>query len=103
MATFTEIRILGTFGVTAENVVRIVEDHVASTGHPRTANDVPHTPRAKNLLETALSMAKEAERHCGVEHVLLALLRDQEAISAQLLAKFGVDYEKVREVVAEDR
>ncbi len=33
--------------------------------------------------------------------VLLALLSDQEAISAQLLAHFGVDHDKVRELIAE--
>src|SRR5262249_49111005 len=60
------------------------------------------TPSARRALEAAVA---EADRHArgspvGPEHLLLALLRDEDAVAAELLRSIGVPPERVRAAVA---
>lgn len=59
--------------------------------------DLPLSDDAKQALKFA---AEEAERlncrHIGTEHLLLALMRDNEVPSAKLLAQFGATLESLR-------
>ena len=52
----------------------------------------------RRILETAADEAKEVQsQFVGVEHLLLALLKDKEGVASQILGAFGVDYDTARQ------
>ncbi|MGM9570747.1 MAG: ATP-dependent Clp protease ATP-binding subunit [bacterium] len=58
------------------------------------------TPRAKRVLELALSEAQAlGHNYIGTEHILLGLLRERDGVAAKALQALGVDLEKVRQAV----
>ncbi|MGW7519958.1 Clp protease N-terminal domain-containing protein [Streptomyces sp. NPDC054796] len=64
---------------------------------------IPFTGRAKKTLELALREAiARKDRHIGVEHVVLALLRADDRISQGVFARLGVEPKDVRELVLAD-
>jgi ATP-dependent Clp protease ATP-binding subunit ClpC len=58
---------------------------------------IPFTPRSKKVLELSLREALRL-RHKTIspEHILLGLIREGEGVAAQILAKEGVDFERLR-------
>ena len=59
--------------------------------------EVPYTSGAKKVLELAMSEAHEmSHSYVGSEHLLLALLREEKGIAAQLLNRAGVTLELAR-------
>ena len=96
----TAVTVLSILGVNPEALTRAIEEYVGSPGDNRTVDDAPFTPRAKLILEAAAHEARELEaRFVDTEHLLLALLKDREAVSMQILAAFGVGYEQALEEV----
>ena len=77
-----------------EIVERIGEgDEQWIAGLPR-----PFTPRAKRVLESALTEATAAGREqFGPEDILLAIAADQRGTGGEVLAKLGVTPERLRE------
>src|SRR3954447_14230053 len=68
-------------------------------GHRR----LPFTPRAKGTLEGALRQALElGHGHIGTEHLLLALLVERDARTAQLLSSLGCPPDLLRDTVTAD-
>jgi hypothetical protein len=62
---------------------------------------LPFTPRAKKILELALREALHLRhKYIGAEHILLAMIREQEGLVAQTLRAFGVDIDPARTDVA---
>ncbi|MBY8340960.1 Clp protease [Streptomyces spinosirectus] len=65
-----------------------------STGH------IPFAPRAKKTLELALREAQQLQHHhVGTEHILLALVREEEGVGAQVLAERINPVSKIRVAV----
>jgi ATP-dependent Clp protease ATP-binding subunit ClpC len=61
---------------------------------------LPHTPRAKKVIEFATEEARSLNHnYVGTEHLLLGLLRVQEGVAAQVLLNLGVKAEDVREEI----
>ena len=61
---------------------------------------LPRTPHAKKVIEYAMEEARTLNHaHVGTEHILIALLREEEGIAAQVLATFGLEAEEVREEI----
>ena len=59
--------------------------------------EIRHSPRADRVLERARAEAKELEHsYIGTEHLLLALVRDDDGKAARLLGEAGIDYHNVR-------
>jgi len=57
-------------------------------------------PRAKKALEYAIEEARSLNHnYVGTEHILLALLRENEGIAAQVLMNLGLKLEDVRQEV----
>lgn len=70
----------------------------SETGH------IPFAPRAKKALELSLREAVALkDRHIGVEHVLLGLLRSDDRLTRAVFLRLGIDPEPVRELVLSDR
>ena len=92
------VAVLTNLGLSLETVKQSVEDYVTTSGGTMTIGEVPYTPRAKQILEVAANEAKEMKtQFIDVEHLLLALLKDEEGVAAQILAAFGVDYKAAME------
>src|SRR5262245_16886416 len=52
---------------------------------------LPHTPRTKNVLECAIYESRRLNHnYIGTEHLLLGLLREQEAVAGLVLANLGL-------------
>jgi hypothetical protein len=90
-------------GVTAAEVEAEVVSAVGRGTEP-TKGHIPFSPAAKKALELSLREAIAAgERRIGTEHLLLALTRDRTGVSAQLLARHGIERERVLTFVRESR
>jgi ATP-dependent Clp protease ATP-binding subunit ClpC len=61
---------------------------------------LPHTPRAKKVIEYAVEEARRLNHnYVGTEHLLLGLLREEEGVAAQVLMNLGLKLDDVREEV----
>src|SRR5207248_209006 len=61
---------------------------------------LPHTPRAKKVIDYSVEEARNLNHnYVGTEHLLLGLLREQEGVAAQVLMNLGLKLEDVREEV----
>src|SRR5260221_3503154 len=61
---------------------------------------LPHTPRAKKVIEYSIEEARNLNHnYVGTEHLLLGLIREQEGVAAQVLMNLGLKLEDVREEV----
>jgi len=59
--------------------------------------DAPYSPRATNLFTQAIEEATLlGHRYVGTEHILLALLHEQESIAVQILMNFGLNLDQIR-------
>ncbi|MBO8158007.1 ATP-dependent Clp protease ATP-binding subunit [Thermosyntropha sp.] len=62
--------------------------------------DLPITPRAKKVFNLAFDEARlQGVNYVGTEHLLLALLREEEGVAGQVLMSMGVKLDEVREQV----
>jgi ATP-dependent Clp protease ATP-binding subunit ClpC len=69
-------------------------------GDSATLGRLPHTPRAKKVIEYSIEEARNLNHnYVGTEHLLLGLLREQEGVAAQVLMNLGLKLEDVREEV----
>jgi ATP-dependent Clp protease ATP-binding subunit ClpA len=60
------------------------------------------TPRAKRVLELAADESRRMRHnYIGTEHLLLALIREEDGIAANVLRKLGLDLDKARLIVEE--
>lgn len=64
------------------------------------AGDLPITPRVKKVFNLAFDEARlQGVNYVGTEHLLLALLREEEGLASQVLLSMGVKLETLREQV----
>jgi hypothetical protein len=92
-------RVLENLDVTVERArSRVVE--IVSAGEEVTSGQIPFTPRAKKVLELSLREALSlGHNYIDTEHVLLALVRENEGVAARILLDFGADPETIRREV----
>ncbi len=79
-----------------------VEKLVKSGPDMVTMGRLPHTPRAKKVIEFAIEEARNLNHnYVGTEHLLLGLLREHDGVAAQVLLNLGLKLEEVRLEVLE--
>src|SRR5688572_23354305 len=83
--------------------IRLEVEKIVQTG-PDGAHVVlgklPHTPRAKKVIEYSVEEARGLNHnYIGTEHLLLGLLRESEGVAADVLRNLGLKLEDVREEV----
>ncbi|NLU47967.1 MAG: ATP-dependent Clp protease ATP-binding subunit [Syntrophomonadaceae bacterium] len=62
--------------------------------------DLPVTPRAKKVFNLAFEEARlQGVNYVGTEHLLLALLREEEGVAGQVLTSMGVRLDQLRQQV----
>jgi ATP-dependent Clp protease ATP-binding subunit ClpA len=61
---------------------------------------LPHTPRARKVIDYSLEEARRLKHnYVGSEHLLLGMLREEEGVAAQVLIYLGLDLERARSEV----
>jgi ATP-dependent Clp protease ATP-binding subunit ClpC len=92
--------VLGRFQVDLKPLRREMEEMLKTRPHVESVNKLPQSIHAKETLQYAVEEAR-AMRHnyVGTEHILLGLMRNSMAVSAQVLADFNLDLDAVREEV----
>jgi ATP-dependent Clp protease ATP-binding subunit ClpA len=61
---------------------------------------LPHTPRAKKVIEYAIEEARMLRHnYVGTEHLLLGLVREEDSVAGQVLMNLGLNLESVRREV----
>src|SRR5258708_7915586 len=83
--------------------IRLEVEKIVETGSGNemvTMGKLPHTPRAKKVIEYSIEEARNLNHnYVGTEHLLLGLLREQEGVAAQVLMNLCLKHEDVREEV----
>jgi ATP-dependent Clp protease ATP-binding subunit ClpA len=93
-------RVLESHGVTVERV-RAEVVRLVGPGEDAGSGQIPFTPRAKKVLQMALDAAlSHGHNHIGTEHILVALLGEDDGVSMRILLNLDVDPGKLRDEVA---
>ena len=76
-----------------------LEERVKSTGtgYPTKLSPNAFTPRTKRLLQTAVAFASRMGGYVGTEHILLAILYEQDSYAYSFLRELGVDINRLAE------
>ncbi len=89
-------KVLKSLGVTLQTA-RIEVERIIGRGEGFVAVEVPFTPRAINVLYTALEESRQlGYSHICTEHLLLGLIREGEGVAARVLERLNVDLPDVR-------
>jgi ATP-dependent Clp protease ATP-binding subunit ClpC len=92
------VDILNNLGIDLNELRQSVEDVVQPSGGTMAMGQLPLTARAKKLLEVSAQEARALRsKDIDTEHLLLAMLRDEEGVAAQVLSMYDVDYKEVYE------
>ncbi|MDR1159668.1 MAG: AAA family ATPase, partial [Syntrophomonadaceae bacterium] len=71
-----------------------------TTAAELSAGDLPITPRTKKIFNLSFDEARlQGVNYVGTEHLLLALLREEEGVAGQVLISMGLRLDEVREHV----
>jgi ATP-dependent Clp protease ATP-binding subunit ClpC len=92
-------RVLEGLSVTTEEVRGKVAS-IVGRGDAAPAEQIPFTPRAKQVLELSLREALAlGHNDIGTEHVLLGVVREYDGLGARILFDLGADAETIRNEV----
>ena len=81
-----------------EEVTKVMGE--SNTAREPQAGDLPITPRAKKVFNLAFDEARlQGVNYVGTEHLLLALLREEEGVAGQVLISMSLKLDEVREQV----
>ena len=80
--------------------LRASEERCPECGTPIPPLELPRTPAVERLELDAETEARAAGAdHVGTQHVLLALLLDEDTVASHVLAEFDADEQSVREAL----
>jgi ATP-dependent Clp protease ATP-binding subunit ClpC len=92
------IQCITNLGLELGDLKSAVEEVVQPSGGTMTMGQLPLTARAKKTLEVSGQEARALKsKDIDTEHILLALLKDEEGVAAQVLSMFEIDYKEVYE------
>ncbi len=82
------------FGVTYEKVIGLIEKLIAPEGISRVSSEPALSPKAQRILEDAYAIAKKAgQTAIGTDHILLALIRNEDCVAVRLFNTMELRYE----------
>ena len=77
-------------GVTAEKIEELIKKTIG-IGSPTSLTPGDFTPRSKNIVESSIAVARTAGlSYVGTEHLLFALLREENSCAVSFLNQLGV-------------
>ena len=92
------IEILQSLNIDPNEIKSHIEEQIRTSGGTMILGTLPFTKRAERILKNTYQEARDLNADVvDVEHLLLAILREQEGIAADMLAQFSIDYEVVRD------
>ncbi len=95
-------RALINLGIDLANVREEVKRFIGKEEHAREGpdGDLPITPRVKKVFNLSFDEARmQGVNYVGTEHILLALLREEEGLASQVLLSMGVKLDTLRQQV----
>ena len=88
--------VLNENGIDSERILELVNKLISSGNPTGTYEYDTMTPRAKRILDNAyVESAKYNSDLVGTEHILLALIKENESIAVRLLSTLGVSMQKL--------
>jgi ATP-dependent Clp protease ATP-binding subunit ClpC len=96
------IGLLKKLGVSLDEVRSSVETAIkgTATGNVKNLTNIPLTRQSEKVLKITYLEAKIFKSELiGTEHLLLSILRDEDNVATQILEKFDVNYEVVKELL----
>ena len=92
------VEILNNIGIDANELKVSIEEMVQPSGGTMQMGQLPLTARAKKTLEISGNEARALKsKDIDTHHILLALLKDEEGVAAQVMSMYDVDYKEVYE------
>jgi len=89
---------LANLGLDLSDLKTSIEEVVQPSGGTMTMGQLPLTARAKKTLEVSGQEARALKsKDIDTEHLLLALLKDEEGVAAQVLSTYEIDYKEAYE------
>lgn len=83
-------------GVSYDKIKELIEDNLTTDTNVLTTGNAEFTPRAQKIVNNAIS---EADRlgapSAGTEHILIAMLKEQDCIAVRLLNTKGINVQKL--------
>ena len=94
--TSAAAQILAGYGITEERVLALVEKLIAPASPVHMAERGGYSPRAARILENSYKEAAQFKSSLiGTEHILIAMLKDNECSAARLLATMNVNFQRM--------
>ena len=92
------VEIISNLGLDLDDLKGSIEEVVQPSGGTMTMGQLPLTARAKKTLEVSGQEARALKsKDIDTEHILLALLKDEEGVAAQVLSTYEIDYKEAYE------
>ncbi len=92
------IEVVANLGLDLNDLKTSIEEVVQPAGGTMTMGQLPLTARAKKTLEVSGQEARALKsKDIDTEHILLALLKDEEGVAAQVLSMYEIDYKEAYE------
>jgi ATP-dependent Clp protease ATP-binding subunit ClpC len=92
--------ILSSLAEDMEELQSEIEDMVRSSGGTMTLGHLPLTRRAERILRTTFTEAKSFNEEVGDDiDLLLAIAKETEGVASEVLMRFGIDYESIKQRV----
>lgn len=96
-------KILNSMGITEEDVNDLVEEYEGKGETELYRAEIPLTPRTKRLLELSLIEARNLNHnYISPEHILLALIKENEGVAFTILSNLGVNFDKLAKELLEN-
>ena len=97
------LRVMQTLGINPDDLRDVIKEGM-KPGDPnkKLPNAIPITPRLRKVLVIADKEAKRMETYVGTEHLLLGILKEGDGVAANVLKKFGAEYEEVRTLILKE-
>ena len=88
--------VLSDAGIEYEKLMSLIDRLIAPEGGVALIDSIELSPRAQEILDSALSAASEfGQEQAGTEHILIAIIRDPECVAARLLHTMNADLRKL--------
>ncbi len=89
-------KVLSDNGVKGEDIERLIEDQIALVGDTAVLEGDGYTPKLKDILEGAETVADSFKAlSIGTEHILIALIKDMDNLAIRLLNTLGINLQKL--------
>jgi ATP-dependent Clp protease ATP-binding subunit ClpC len=92
------LEIMQSLNIDPSDIMNQIEEQIRTSGGTMILGTLPFTKRAERILKNTYQEARDLNSDIvDVEHLLLAILREQEGIASDILSQFSIDYEIVRD------